>query len=47
MIYVTPEALFDDSGLPKPFFVKLRDLNKIGVIAVDEAHLMYSWRNFR
>ena len=47
VIFVTPEALFDDSGQPKPFFIKLGALNKIGVIAVDEAHLMYSWRNFR
>ena len=47
VVFVTPEALFNEEGQPKPFFVKLNSEDRLGMIAVDEAHLMYSWQNFR
>ena len=30
-----------------PLFTKLASEGKIGLIAIDEAHLLISWRSFR
>ena len=47
IVYVTPESFYDYHGKPIPLFSKLAESDKIGVIAVDEAHLMFSWKSFR
>ena len=43
----TPESLYDQNGEPKPVFKSLSNQRRIGLIAVDEAHLMKTWRSFR
>lgn len=47
LLFVSPEWLFgnDDKNLLK--VQKLRDEGRLGLIAVDEAHLMYDWQDFR
>ena len=43
MIFVTPESFFEDDGMPKHVFRQLLWNNQIGLIAIDEAHLLCSW----
>ena len=47
IIFCTPESFYDSLGEPKSIFKSLAVQNKIGLIAVDEAHLLKSWRTFR
>ena len=46
VIFVSPEWLFSD----KHNYLKiqaLNDNNQLGLIAIDEAHLVYDWQDFR
>ena len=46
VVFVSPEWLFSD----KNNYVKIQELNssnRLGLIAIDEAHLVYDWQNFR
>ena len=46
MVFVSPEWLFSD----KNNYLKigaLNDSNRLGLIAIDEAHLVYDWQDFR
>lgn len=47
IVLSTPESFFDKLGQPKPVFRSLAVLRKIGLIAIDEAHLVRTWRVFR
>ena len=47
VVFLTPETLFDRSGSPKHFFQCLSQKGVIGMVAVDEAHLVHTWKNFR
>ena len=47
LVCVTPEKFFDRSGNPSAFFRHLIDSWKIGLIAIDEAHLIATWKSFR
>ena len=47
IILTTPESFFDRVGEPKPVFKNLAVQKKIGLVAIDEAHLVRSWRSFR
>ena len=40
MVYVTPERLFNTGGELQYSFAKLTKERKIGLVAVDEAHLV-------
>ena len=46
VVFLTPETLFDRSGSPKHFQC-LSQKGMIGMVAVDEAHLVHTWKNFR
>ena len=43
----TPESFFDNLGQPKPVFKSLAVQCKLGLVAIDEAHLVRTWRTFR
>ena len=46
VVFVSPEWLFSD----KNNYLKigaLNDSNRLGLIAIDEAHLVYDWQDFR
>ena len=46
VVFVSPEWLFSD----KLNYVKVKALNgssRLGLIAIDEAHLVYDWQDFR
>ena len=47
IILCTPESFFNNLGQPKAVFKSLAVQRKIGLLAVDEAHLIWSWRTFR
>ena len=47
LVYVTPEKLFTTNGSLQPPFSQLARQQKVGLIAVDEAHLILSWKTFR
>ena len=47
IVFVTPESFFADNGQPRELFKQLNCKNRIGVIALDEAHLFSSWISFR
>ena len=47
LVYCTPEKFFDHTGLPSNIFSHLIDMKRIGLIAIDEAHLINSWVSFR
>lgn len=47
IVIVTPESFFADNGQPRELFKQLNYRNRIGVIALDEAHLFSSWISFR
>ena len=42
----TPESFYDEFGEPKSVFKTLCLQKKIGLIAIDEAHLIHSWASF-
>lgn len=47
IVLSTPESFYDEVGEPKPVFKTLYVQKKIGLIAIDEAHLVHSWSSFR
>ena len=47
LVYVTPEKLFATNGNLQFPFTQLMKENKIGLVAIDEAHLVASWQKFR
>lgn len=47
IVLCTPESFYDSVGEPKPVFKTLSIQHKIGLIAIDEAHLVKSWSSFR
>ena len=48
LVYTTPESFFDFSTKqPKQVFLDLASEGKLSLIAVDEAHLVNSWKSFR
>ena len=47
LVLSTPESFFDKLGQPKPVFRSLAVQCKLGLVAVDEAHLVRTWRTSR
>ena len=47
VLFVTPEKLLMPNGQPYQHFVTLASTGKIGLLAIDEAHLVISWSSFR
>ena len=47
IVYTTPENFFGCGGCPSDMFHQLTEQGHIGLLAIDEAHLIYSWKNFR
>lgn len=47
VLFVTPEKFFMPNGQPYQHFINLASAGKIGLLAIDEAHLIMSWRSFR
>ena len=47
LVYCTPESLMTATGEIQPLFQSLAAQGKIGMVAIDEAHLLYSWSTFR
>lgn len=47
IVLCTPESFFDKLSVPKPAFKGLAVQRKIGLLAINEAHLIRSWRTFR
>jgi len=47
LLYTTPERFFNDTGNPSYPFRDLIMTAQIGLIAVDEVHLIDSWKGFR
>ena len=47
IVLCTPESFYDSVGEPKPVFKTLGIQHRIGLIAIDEAHLVKSWSSFR
>ena len=47
IVLSTPESFFNKFGQPKSIFRSLAIQKKIGLVAIDEAHLVRTWRIFR
>ena len=47
IIYCTPESFVNATGSMKPPFRSLLAQRMMGLIAIDEAHLVRTWRSFR
>ena len=47
IVYTTPEKFFDDTGTPSYPFSELIMKSRVGLIALDEVHLISSWKFFR
>ena len=47
IVLSTPERFYDEFGEPKSVFKTLCLQKKIGLIAIDEAHLIRLWASFR
>ena len=47
VVFLTPETLFDHAGAPRHFFKSLYKDDMLGMIAIDEVHLVHSWKTFR
>ena len=48
VVFTTPETMIERStGHPRRLFVKMAEEGKLCMVAVDEAHLIQSWQNFR
>ena len=47
IVYTTPENFFGCSGCPSDMFHQLTEQGLIGLLAIDEVHLIYSCKNFR
>lgn len=47
-MYTTPESFFDKrKKYPRDMFLKLSSEGKVSLLAIDEAHLISSWKSFR
>ena len=47
-IYTTPESFYDrKEKKPRDIFLQMATKDMLSIIAVDEAHLIFSWRSFR
>ena len=47
IIYTTPENFFNHAGKPSKVFEDLIEQGQIGLIAIDEVHLINTWKCFR
>ena len=47
LVYATPEKFFVDAGTPSYPFRDLIIQGQVGLIAIDEIHLISSWKSFR
>ena len=47
LVFVSPESFFADSGIPHQLFTQLGLKQQLCLIAVNEAHLLRSWKTFR
>lgn len=48
LVYVTPETFFEKTKKePRQIFRDMSTEGKVSVIAIDEAHLVASWKSFR
>ena len=47
VLFVTPEKFLMTNGMPYQCFLDLSLAGKLGLIAVDEAHLLANWSSFR
>ena len=47
IVYLTPERLFTETGTIQHPFLDLIEQQRIGLVAIDEAHLVWSWNSFR
>ena len=47
VVYTTPESFFDNRGAPSNRFSCLIQKGQIGLIAIDEVHLVNNWKCFR
>ena len=46
LVFVSPESFFTDSGIPHLLFTQLSLRQQQCLIAVDEAHLLSSWKTY-
>ena len=48
VVYTTPESFYDRTKMePRGVFLKMAQEGKLTLIAIDEAHLISSWKSFR
>ena len=48
MIYTTPESLYNRvTQTPQRLFVELAERGMLCLLAIDEAHLLESWKTFK
>lgn len=47
LVYATPEKFFVDAGTPSYPFRDLIIRGQVGLITIDEVHLISSWKSFR
>ena len=47
IVYTTPEKFFDSNGHPSHTFKHILEAGRVGLIALDEVHLVDSWKSFR
>ena len=48
LVFTTPESFIDKvTGEPRPLFIRMATEGKLCLLAVDEAHLIDSWKLFR
>ena len=48
VVYITPERMFPGGGCePNPLFLSLASRGKLCLVAIDEAHCVFSWQSFR
>lgn len=47
IVFITPEWLFGNEGKNLQLVKTAYDEKRIGLIAIDECHLIYDWQDFR
>ncbi len=48
IVYVTPEKIFGSSKkIPSSVFKELLKAGNVGLLAIDEMHLVRAWKTFR
>ena len=47
LLYTKPENFFGCGGCSSDMFHQLTEQGHVGLLAIDEVHLIYSWKNFR